>query len=189
VSADPQLQNRDGLGALLGPRLRERRLELGKTLTALARAVDMSPGYLSTIENGASVPSLPVLARLTHALDVSLAEILRSSSTARLARGHITDGRENRDLAPEGLQLEIVRHSASPDEAGEAPVALGHGDVFVYLHLGELQVVVDDGVFELGPGDALHCDRPSRLSWRVLGSGRMVALWTTARGGPRSPSR
>lgn len=188
MSADPQLQN-PSLGALLGPRLRERRLELGKTLTGLARALDLSPGYLSTIENGASVPSLLVLARLTHALDVSLAEILRSSSTARLARGHITDGLETRDLVPEGLQLEIVRHSASPGEAGEAPVALGHGDVFVYVHLGGLQVIVDDGVFELRPGDALHCDRPSRLSWRTLSSGRLIALWTTARNGPRSPSR
>jgi transcriptional regulator with XRE-family HTH domain len=188
LSADPQLQN-DGLGALLGPRLRERRSELGQTLTELARAVDLSPGYLSTIENGASIPSLPVLARLAHALDVSLAEILRSSSTARLARGNITEGLENQVLAPTGSQLEIVRHSASPDEAGEAPVALGHGDVFVYVHLGELQVMVDDGVFELGPGDALHCDRPSQVSWLVHGSERMVALWSTARGGPRPASR
>jgi transcriptional regulator with XRE-family HTH domain len=185
LSAEPELQA-PGLGALLGPRLRERRLELGRTLTGLARAVNLSPGYLSTIENGASVPSLPVLARLTHALDVSLAEILRSSSSARLARGHITDGSGNSDLAPEGSQLEIVRHSASPDDAGEALVSLGHRDVFVYVYLGRLEVSVDDEVFELAPGDALHCDRPSRMSWRVLGAERVVALWTTAQGGPRS---
>lgn len=177
------------LGALLGPRLRERRLELGQTLTGLARAVELSPGYLSTIENGASMPSLPVLARLAHALDVSLAEILRSSSSARLARGHITDGNGNSDLAVEGSQLEIVRHSSKAGEAGEAVVSLGQRDVFVYVHLGRLEVSVDDGMFELGPGDALHCDRPNRVSWRVLGTGRMLALWTTARGGSRPQPR
>jgi mannose-6-phosphate isomerase-like protein (cupin superfamily) len=149
----------------------------------------MSPGYLSTIENGASVPSLPVLARLAHALDVSLAEILRSSSTERLARGNITDGLENRGLAAGGSQLEIVRQSADPGEAGAAPVVLGYGDVFVYVHLGQLQVTVDDGEFELGPGDALHCDRPSHVSWRVPGSERLVALWTTPHAGPRLTSR
>lgn len=188
MSADPELQNAS-LGALLGPRLRERRSELGQTLTELARAADLSPGYLSTIENGASVPSLPVLARLAHALDVSLAEVLRSSSSARVARGNITDGSDDRVLVPDGSPLETVRQSASPGEAGEAPVSLGNGDVFVYVHCGELQVTVDDGVFELGPGDALHGDRPSQMSWRVLGSARMVALWTTPHGGPRSPSR
>lgn len=182
MSAEPDLEGAS-LGALLGPRLRERRLELGQTLTGLARAVELSPGYLSTIENGASVPSLPVLARLTHELDISLAEILRSSSSARLARGHIAKGNGNSGLALEGSQLEIVRHSSGPGETGEALVSLGHGDVFVYVHLGQLEVTVDDGAFQLAPGDALHCDRPSRVSWRVLGRRRMVALWTAARGG------
>jgi transcriptional regulator with XRE-family HTH domain len=188
LSVDPQLQNA-GLGALLGPRLRERRSELGMTLTEVARTVGLSPGYLSTIENGASVPSLPVLARLAHALDVSLAEILRTSSSARVVRGNIADGVDDRALAADGSQLEIVRQSASPGEAGEAPVTLGRGDVFVYVHLGELHVTVDSDTFELRPGDALHGDRPSQVSWRVLGSERMVALWTTAHTGPRSPSR
>jgi quercetin dioxygenase-like cupin family protein len=157
-------------------------------LTELARAVDLSPGYLSTIENGASVPSLTVLARLAHALDVSLAEILRSSGNASVARGNITDGLDNRVLAPSGSDLEIVRHTAEPGEEGTAPVALGHGDVFVYLHAGELQVMVDDGTFKLSPGDALHGDRPRQMYWRALGSKRIWALWATSRRGPRSSS-
>jgi transcriptional regulator with XRE-family HTH domain len=188
VSAEPHLED-VGLGELLGPRLRERRIELGRTLTELARAVDLSPGYLSTIENGASLPSLPVLARITHALDVPLAEILRRSSSARVARGNITDGLDTRMLAPDGSDLEIVRHNAAPGEEGEAPVTLGNGDVFVYLHAGRLQVRVDYDQFELGPGDALHGDRPRQMSWRVLGTQRALALWATARSGSRSASR
>ena len=57
------------LGTRLGTRLKERRQELGKRLAEVAAAADVSGGYLSSIENGASVPSLPVLARLSHALE------------------------------------------------------------------------------------------------------------------------
>jgi transcriptional regulator with XRE-family HTH domain len=184
LTADPPLDS-PGLGALLGPRLRERRNELGKTLATLARQADLSTGYLSSIETGASIPSLPVLARIARALEVSLAEILRSSSSARLARGHINDTHTTTELAAGSSQLHIVRQRAEPGEAGQAPVKLGSGDVFLYLYAGRLEVTLDDGKFELGPGDALHCDRPSAITWRVPGADRAIALWATARSGPR----
>jgi transcriptional regulator with XRE-family HTH domain len=188
LTADSELDS-PGLGALLGPRLRERRNELGKTLAALAREADLSTGYLSSIETGASVPSLPVLARIARALEVPLAEILRNSSSARLTRGHITDPHTGSELAANNSQLQIVRQSAKPGEAGQAPVNLGNGDVFLYLYLGRLEVILDDGKFELGPGDALHCDRPSTISWRVKGSKRAIALWATARSNARVSAR
>lgn len=110
MTPSPQLDN-PGLGALLGPRLRERRNKLGKTLSTIAYEADVSTGYLSSIETGASVPSLPVLARITHALEVSLAELLRNSSSARLSRGHITDSRTTGELAASTSELQIVRRT------------------------------------------------------------------------------
>ena len=187
LTADSQLDS-PGLGALLGPRLRERRNELGKTLATLASEAGLSTGYLSSIETGASVPSLPVLARLARALEVSLAEILRSSSSARLARGHITDTHTTTELAARGSQLQIVGQCAEPGEAGQAPVKPGNGDVFLYLYVGRLEVTLDDGIFHLGPGDALHCDRPGAIAWRVHGTERAIVLWAAARTGPRVSS-
>jgi transcriptional regulator with XRE-family HTH domain len=175
-----------GLGTLLGPRLRERRSELGKTLSAVADEAGLSKSYLSAIEKGGSVPSLTVLARLAHALEISLSEILRSSGSARLARGRIADPALTADVAAEGSQLQIVRQSAAPGDAGPTPVELGHGDVFVYLHSGRLEVTLDDGVFALDPGDALHCDRPRTIGWRVLGGENAVSLWVTARSRARA---
>lgn len=164
---------------MLGPRLRERRNELGKTLADVASAATLSTGYLSSIEKGTSVPSLPVLARIAHALEISLAEILRTSASARLARGHLTDAPGKNRLSGRGSQLHIVRHCAKPGDTGLAPVELGANDVFVFLFQGRLNIVVDNEVFELGRGDALHCDRPKTLSWRVPGSERALALWAT----------
>jgi transcriptional regulator with XRE-family HTH domain len=181
LSVPPQLTGA-GLGTLLGPRLRERRSELGKTLAEVAGQASLSTGYLSSIEKGSSIPSLPVLARIAHALEVSLAEILRSSSSARLARGRFGDGAGMEPLAAEGSQLQVVRRGAKPGEHGDAPVSLGNGDVFVFLHRGALEITVDDGVFELGPGDALHCDRPRTVTWRAVGEHGAVSLWVTGAG-------
>ena len=173
----PSSLDSGGLGPILGPRLRERRTELGKTLAEVAGAAEVSSGYLSAIENATSVPSLPVLARIAHALEVSLAEILRSSGSAHRARGHIADGDGTSELAAEGSQLQIVRHAASPGESGDAPLDLGRGDVFIFLCEGQLEVTLHDGVFELARGDALHCDRPRSVTWRATGDESAVALW------------
>jgi transcriptional regulator with XRE-family HTH domain len=184
LSASSQLPDAS-LAGTLGPRLRERRTELGKTLADVAGLAALSTGYLSSIEKGSSIPSLPVLARIAHALEVSLAEILRSSGSARLAHGRISDATGTERLAAEGSQLQIVRHAADAGKNGQAPLTLDAGDVFIFLYRGRLEIAVDDGVFDLGPGDALHCDRPKTITWRCSGDERAVAIWVS--GATQSP--
>ena len=169
-----------GLGTRLGGRMRERRQELGRRLVDVAAAAGVSTGYLSAIEKGSSVPSLPVLARLAHALELSVSEILRTSATERLARGRLSDALGVRRLAAPGSRVEIVRSGGEPGREGRAPVRLGGTDVFVFLHRGALEIEVDGEAFTLGAGDALHCDLPAAIRWRVVGEDRAVAIWSAA---------
>ncbi|MGH3062274.1 MAG: helix-turn-helix domain-containing protein, partial [Gaiellaceae bacterium] len=60
----------------MGERLRERRRALGLTLKEAAREAAISTSYLSSIEIGRSVPSLPILARVVGVLGLSLNEVL-----------------------------------------------------------------------------------------------------------------
>lgn len=168
------------LGLRVGSRIRERRRELGRKLSEVADNADMSAGYLSSIESGGKVPSLPVLARLSHALDMSLAEMLRTSASTRLARGSLSDRPGQEHLNAEGSQLRIVRLSSRPGERGDAPLALGGGDVFVYVHSGQLTIEIDGATFEVGPGDALHGDRPRSLTWNATGSATATSIWAAA---------
>lgn len=176
MSAPSQI---DELGSLLGTRLRERRRELGRTLAEVARSAGLSAGYLSSIEKGAGVPSLPVLARLAHTLEISLAEVLRTSASARLARGNLDEGRKTSPLAAHGSRLQIVKRRSKPGETGAAPVTLAAGDVFLFVATGALEVVVDGDTFDLAQGDALHCDVPGTVRWRSTGDRETVALWAT----------
>lgn len=59
-------------GALIGARLRHRRLELGMTARELARRVDCSPSLISQVERGRAVPSVSTLWALVTALRISM---------------------------------------------------------------------------------------------------------------------
>jgi len=59
-------------GALIGARLRQRRIELGMTARELARRVDCSPSLISQVERGRAVPSVSTLWALVTALRISM---------------------------------------------------------------------------------------------------------------------
>jgi transcriptional regulator with XRE-family HTH domain len=179
LTSQPAEETRE-LGELLGDRLKERRRGLGRKLAEVAAAAEVSTGYLSSIENGSSIPSLPVLARLAHALDLSLTEMLRSSASARLARGHIdeTPGREA--LALESSPMQIVRLGAQTGESGRSPVELVGTDVFIYQYRGRLEVEANGERYELRAGDGLHCELPASVTWHVAGEKPAVSVWVTS---------
>jgi transcriptional regulator with XRE-family HTH domain len=179
LTSHPAEETRE-LGELLGDRLKERRRELGRKLAQVAGAAGVSTGYLSSIENGSSIPSLPVLARLAHALDLSLTEILRSSASTRIAKGHIDETLGQKALALESSRMQIVRLGAKPGESGRAPVELGGTDVFVYQYRGTLDVETNGQWYELGCGDAFHCELPASVAWRVVGDEPAISVWVAS---------
>ncbi len=65
------LRWRDALGAVL----RERRLDAGLRLSDVSARAGVSTQYLSEIERGRKEPSSEVLAAVTTALDLSLADL------------------------------------------------------------------------------------------------------------------
>ena len=60
----------------LGRRLRRRRKERGLTMVVLAASAQCSQSFLSKVENGGLLPSLPMLHRLSRALDVEMSFFL-----------------------------------------------------------------------------------------------------------------
>ena len=167
----------EALGVRVGALIRSRRSELGKKLSEIAAVTDLSVSYLSSIEKGIKVPSLPVLARIAHGLDTTLAEMLRASASPRINHGSLTDDPGAEHLNIDGSPLRIARLSSEPGEHGSAPVAFDGSDVFVFLHHGQLTIAVDDTIYELGDGDALHSDRPLSITWISGGEVTTTSVW------------
>jgi transcriptional regulator with XRE-family HTH domain len=115
----------DALGRRLGVRLRDRRLALGRTLADVAGEAELSVSYLSAVEKGANMPSLPVLARLVHALRLTLHELLRDEDRLHVRAGDLTrngDGAGALELHHPDLRLRVASLVAQPGERGGAPV-------------------------------------------------------------------
>lgn len=59
----------------VGKRIREQRLKYGLSLNDLAKATDLSPSFLSMLENGKTTPSLKVLDKLCTYFSIHMATL------------------------------------------------------------------------------------------------------------------
>jgi transcriptional regulator with XRE-family HTH domain len=73
-------------GAQLGTRLREARLRAGLSLRELARQLNVSPSFVSQLENGKSQPSVATLYSLAQLLDLSIDGLFDAHAAQRQPR-------------------------------------------------------------------------------------------------------
>ena len=76
----------------LGPRVRDYRVERGKSLRQLAREVGVSASMISQIETAKSQPSVSTLYAITNALGVSIEELFADESAAAEAVAPVVQG-------------------------------------------------------------------------------------------------
>jgi transcriptional regulator with XRE-family HTH domain len=186
-SRDSLTVEETSLAERVGRRLRERRKELGLTLADVARASAVSVSYLSAVEKGTNQPSLTVLARIVHALELTIADVVRAEGQNRLRHEALDAEPGTRSLSHTGLQLEVASLVAAAGESGRCPVSVGGRDVFVYVLAGELSVTADEGEHQLGPGDALEARGPLALSWLAAGTEPVSAMWASVSSRDRHP--
>lgn len=99
-------------GALIGARLRQRRIELGMTARELARRVDCSPSLISQVERGRAVPSVSTLWALVTALRISMDRLFDPAQDDTPAAGSGTSAAEGAaDSVAEGP---VLRRYARP---------------------------------------------------------------------------
>lgn len=87
--------------AVLGARLRQLRMAQGRQLAEVAAAAGLAVSYLSELERGHKLPTLPVLLALAEAYDVRVTDVLADlypfGSNRRPRRPPtIVDGRSSR---------------------------------------------------------------------------------------------
>ena len=167
----------ENLARRLGGRLRERRSALGRTLADVAEEAKLSTSYLSAIEHGANMPSLPILARLVHALRLTLHDLLKGDDRMHVNAGDLVDGPGALDLHHPALRLRIASLVSEPGEHGPAPVPISGATVFVFVERGALLVEVDGAPYALGQGDALDAVDVGDIRWESLGELPVVSVW------------
>lgn len=174
------------LARAVGERLRERRHQLSRTLAEVAQPAGVSVSYLSAIEKGSSLPSLPTLARVTAALGLPLSELLRQVGGDRAVahrRRLLPDRPGSRRLSSGRHGLVVSSLVAPASRRGGPPVPVAAADVFVYVLAGSVSTTVDGVSYTLHAGDSLDAEAPGAVTYEVVGDGPAVMVWAAAASG------
>lgn len=107
----------------VGARIKQRRLEAGKSAVSVAEAAEISKGYLSSIENDkVGRPSPNVLLRIADALDTTVGDLLGTEEVRPRARAIPQALRELQ--AQEGLTEDEIQDLALIEFRGHRPITM-----------------------------------------------------------------
>ncbi|MEV5315899.1 XRE family transcriptional regulator [Streptomyces sp. NPDC052610] len=174
-------------------RVRQLRKQRLMTLEALAERAGVTKSYLSKVERGRSVPSIAVCASLAKALDVPLDHLFAEAE--ELAEVTVTRAGERRPLTPdqeesgtryEGMALEAGTKSMTPfmlyppHDAGRVPFRDHPGEEFLFVHQGEVELILPSRTITLHTGDCAYFKATTPHKVRSLGAERATLLLLVA---------
>ncbi len=170
----------------VGSRLRQLRMERGKSMRSLARASGLSTNALSMIERSRTSPSVSTLYKLAEALEVPITAFFRVELEKQKIVFRSSDKR-NKVQFPggwwQGLGGEEFVGNMEPfmiqlDPGGESgPYGMLHaGHEFVLCLQGRIEYSVEDHIFILEPGDSLIFAAQMRHRWKNIGPDQAVVV-------------
>ena len=176
----------------LGAQIKSIRLKRGFSQKRLAELTGVTPSTISQVEKNTIYPSLPALFRIAESLSVEAATFLRDQNLSKTdpiysagQRSVIALERIPKDHADAELLL-------PPDVDGPVEAAIirirpnkklsNHffthkGKEMGYLISGQLELTVDNQVYEINPGDTIYLNKDTPGKWRNTGDTAAELIW------------
>jgi transcriptional regulator with XRE-family HTH domain len=165
-------QGSDMTPAKIIQRIKEKRIEKGLSLDALAGKTGFSKGYLSKIENGTSLPPISTLHRICEALAVDLTYLFSEEGYGDADRGiSIVRRKERREMIVEEGGVRFKNWPLAPQKEGrnmdpylvEIPLDNPHiyqheGEELYFLLEGKVKLSYSGKDYILGQGDCVYFD-------------------------------
>ena len=122
-----------------------------------------------------------VLARFAHALDLTLAEVLRASPSAKIAHGRIEAKPGTVRLVGAASRIQVWHTWQPAGAAGAFPFPLIGEDIFAFVDNGAVEIQVNGTRHELGRGDSIHCNAPRTVAWTATSKAGAGVVWVVGR--------
>lgn len=148
--------------------IRRLRKERQLTLTQLAERISVTASFLSRLENFRTVPSLPMLSKISQALGVSMEDLVRSNGPSvdyvlvRSGEGQTVE----REFPEYGMRYHALargmpNRSMDPflievPPGCKRPAVTTDGDEFLMLLEGTLHYFLGDEELHIAAGDCLY---------------------------------
>lgn len=157
----------------IGKRIKDIRKKNKKTISTVANAADVSNGLISRIENGRTIPSLPVLLNIINALEIEVSDFFEGMPKPTAANYIVSRAEDNSIIEKEddakgftyqyifGKQLssigfEVVLLEVKPNSQREKVET--DAFEFKYMLYGECSYVIGDDEVLLKEGDSIFFD-------------------------------
>lgn len=178
----------------IGPKVRALRKQAGFSLQQLAEVADVSAAAIHKIEQSGMVPTITTLLKVANALGRPVAYFVDEEGPSSDATVHTPDGQtrpiftSHSGITLAGISgaygrffLAGARATVEPGASSGERMLEHPGEELVYVLSGQLEFVVADRTFLLGPCDALHFRTVQEHSWRNPGELPATALWMALR--------
>ena len=178
----------------LGQQVRQLRLDRGLTLEEVAARSGCSLGSLSQLERGLGNPSFATLVRISHALRVSVGQLVELGRDGQdvvspVVRKHHRrsfnphngvpgDGTTYELLTPDfDRALEVIYLHVPPGSSTEATPFRHEGEETGYIVKGTHEVHIDGTLYVLKAGDSISYPSTKPHWYRNPGKETVEAIW------------
>ena len=168
----------------IGPRLRRLRMQRSLSLSHVARAVEVSIGFLSAIEREQMSASIATLRRLARFYQINILSLF-DPSEANPGRVRPSE-RKILDAGP-GVRMELLSWGNTMMEphlfriapsAGSGESYAHEGEEFLYILRGNLEISLADGErLCLEEGDSFYFESSNEHRWKNPGKKEALVLW------------
>lgn len=169
--------------ATLGPILRRLRTDRNLSLADVAEKAGISVGFLSALERSQMTASVATLRKLARYFQINVLDLFQPSETnptvVRAADRKILPGGK-------GVRMELLAWGNTMMEPHLFRVAPGagsgesyshHGEEFLHILQGELEINLNGSSHRLRTGDSLYFDSSTPHEWRNPGKKETSVLW------------
>ena len=167
----------------LGPRLRKLRLQRGESLATVAKALNLSVGFLSNLERSQSSASVGIAHKLAQYYGANILEFFNSPA----ATGPLVRPRDRKILqGGKGVRMELLAWGTITMEPHLFRVAPGAGSEEYYSHEGEeflfvtkgrLNIFLESQQYRLRAGDSFYFQSSAPHRWENPGATETVLVW------------
>ena len=167
-----------------GQRFRRLRLKRGLSLAQVARATNVSVGFLSALERGQMRSSVATLSRIARFYKTNLASLFETNgdrpAMVRPAERKVleTSPKVRMELLAWG-NTSMEPHLFRIKPGGGSGESYSHeGEEFLYVLRGEFEIWLEhQGHYHLRPGDSLYFESSTPHRWKNPGRSEVWILW------------
>lgn len=171
----------------IGSRIKEVRIRLGMSQKELADKVDLTPSFISQLENNQISPSLNSFIQITEALGINLTELLLKETKHKELHWHITRESIRQRLFEKGSGYSMYTVVSNGNALAYLTVInkgerlnkhfLQHKkNELIYVLKGKVSVKIDNNEREICAGDTLYLKDSVPSEWQNITDGEVELL-------------